>query len=76
MCLNLVSQVEVLAEMLAKRRARRRGDDDDLGPTLAVEALKAALKTALWADQRGNSSRTTDSPRTSSATSRTRPTSE
>lgn len=52
-CLNLVSQVEVLAEMLAKRRARRRGDDDDLGPTLAVEALKAALKTALWADQRG-----------------------
>ena len=52
-CLNLVSQVEVLAEMLAKRRARRRGDDDDLGPTLAVEALKVALKTALWADQRG-----------------------
>ena len=39
--------------MLAKRRARRRGDDDDLGPTLAVEALKVALKTALWADQRG-----------------------
>ena len=55
MCLALISQVEVLTEMLAKRRARRRGDpsDEGLGPTVALEAVRAFAKTVLWSHQRG-----------------------
>ena len=50
LCLSLLSQVEVLSEMLAQRRY---GDDDKMGAVVALETIKAAMKTALWAQQRG-----------------------
>ena len=57
LCLGILSQVEVLNEMMAKRRATRRGrprpDEDALGAVVALEAARACLKTALWSRQGG-----------------------
>ncbi|EEH51361.1 integral membrane peroxisomal protein importer-2 family [Micromonas pusilla CCMP1545] len=75
LALSLISQVEVLSEMLAKRRTAarrirrregRRGDEEERPPfiigddvdrlersVVAAEAVKAAMKTALFRRQRG-----------------------
>jgi peroxin-16 len=57
LCLGVLSQVEVLSEMVAKRRAARRGgprpDEDALGAVVLLETARACLKTALWSRQGG-----------------------
>ena len=57
LCLGILSQVEVLSEMMAKRRSVRRGgprpDEDALGAVVALETARAVLKTALWSRQGG-----------------------
>ena len=57
LCLGVLSQVEVLSEMVAKRRAAKRGgprpDEDALGAVVLLETARACLKTALWSRQGG-----------------------
>ena len=57
LCLGILSQIEVLSEMVAKRRARRRGgqnyEEEALGPVVVLETARACLKTALWSRQGG-----------------------
>ena len=56
LCLGILSQIEVLSEMVAKRRARRRGgqnpEEEALGRR-SVRDPRACLKTALWSRQGG-----------------------
>ena len=55
--LGILSQVEVLNEMLAKRRVRNDSritrDDEALSSVIALETIRAVLKATLWSRQNG-----------------------
>jgi peroxin-16 len=61
LCLGVLSQVEVLSEMIAKRRAEARRaasktespEEDALGAVVVLETARACLKLALWSRQKG-----------------------
>jgi hypothetical protein len=56
LCLGILSQVEVLNEMLSKRRVRNspdKNEEDSLNSVLCLETARAILKTTLWSRNNG-----------------------